>query len=47
MDIPVIKSYEDQAVDTVVSILNRAKEKLGDRQTLKQLAGKLLMTTEP
>lgn len=38
MDIPQIKSYEEQAIDTVVSVLNRAKESLGERQTLKQLA---------
>ncbi|CAH1640108.1 unnamed protein product [Spodoptera littoralis] len=38
MNIPEIKSYEEQAIDTVVSVINRAKEKLGVRQTLKQLA---------
>lgn len=38
MNIPEIKSYEEQAIDTVVSVLNRAKEKLGVRQTLRQLA---------
>ncbi|XP_034835147.1 uncharacterized protein [Maniola hyperantus] len=38
MNIPLISSYEEQAVDTVVSVLNRAKEALGERQTLKQLA---------
>ncbi|XP_072942362.1 uncharacterized protein [Epargyreus clarus] len=39
MNKPEIKSYEEQAIDAVTSILNRAKESLGDRQTLKQLAG--------
>ncbi|XP_026763517.2 uncharacterized protein LOC113522004 [Galleria mellonella] len=38
MNLPEIKSYEDQAIDTVVSVINRAKEKLGIRQTLRQLA---------
>ncbi|CAG5015089.1 unnamed protein product [Parnassius apollo] len=38
MNIPEITSYEDQAIDAVVSVINRAKEKLGVRQTLKQLA---------
>ncbi|CAH0590522.1 unnamed protein product [Chrysodeixis includens] len=38
MNIPEIKSYEEQAVDTVVTIINRAKQKLGIRQTLRQLA---------
>ncbi|CAH0724197.1 unnamed protein product, partial [Brenthis ino] len=38
MNISEIKSYEEQAVDTIVSVLNRAKETLGERQTLKQLA---------
>ncbi|OWR50891.1 uncharacterized protein LOC116771718 [Danaus plexippus] len=54
MDIPQIKSYEEQAIDTVVSVLNRAKESLGERQTLKQLAtsrdyltppGKVILTS--
>ncbi|XP_026737729.1 uncharacterized protein LOC113500968 [Trichoplusia ni] len=38
MNIPEIKSYEEQAIDTVVTVINRAKQKLGVRQTLKQLA---------
>ncbi|CAH0695668.1 unnamed protein product [Spodoptera exigua] len=38
MNIPEIKSYQEQAIDTVVSVINRAKEKLGVRQTLRQLA---------
>ncbi|CAK1584207.1 unnamed protein product [Parnassius mnemosyne] len=38
MNLPEIKSYEDQAIDAVVSVINRAKEKLGVRQTLRQLA---------
>ncbi|CAH2215502.1 jg13067, partial [Pararge aegeria aegeria] len=38
MNIPYITSYEDQAVDAVVSVLNRARETLGERQTLKQFA---------
>ncbi|XP_023940614.1 uncharacterized protein LOC112047658 [Bicyclus anynana] len=38
MNIPHIKCYEEQAVDAVVGILNRAREMLGERQTLKQLA---------
>ncbi|XP_045777761.1 uncharacterized protein LOC123875763 isoform X2 [Maniola jurtina] len=54
MDIPLIRSYEEQAIDTVVSVLNRAKEALGERQTLKQLAttrdtvapqGKVILTS--
>ncbi|CAH2228668.1 jg24559, partial [Pararge aegeria aegeria] len=36
--IPEITSYEDQAVDAVVSVLNKAREALGERQTLKQFA---------
>ncbi|XP_060805791.1 uncharacterized protein LOC106140330 [Amyelois transitella] len=36
--IPEISSYEDRAIDTVVSIINKAKEKLGERLTLRQLA---------
>ncbi|XP_045526371.1 uncharacterized protein LOC123715421 [Pieris brassicae] len=38
MNLPEIKPYEEQAIDTVVSVINRAKELLGIRQTLKQLA---------
>ncbi|KAM3960380.1 uncharacterized protein ACR2FA_005679 [Aphomia sociella] len=38
MNLPEIKPYEDQAIDTIVSVINRAKEKLGNRQTLRQLA---------
>ncbi|KAI8420416.1 hypothetical protein MSG28_008910 [Choristoneura fumiferana] len=38
MNFPQIQPLEDQAVDTVVSVLNRAKEQLGLRQTLQQLA---------
>ncbi|XP_050674669.1 uncharacterized protein LOC126972121 [Leptidea sinapis] len=38
MNLPEIKSYEEEAVDTVVSVINRAKELLGIRQTLKELA---------
>ncbi|XP_045502050.1 uncharacterized protein LOC123699198 [Colias croceus] len=38
MNIREIKSYEEEAIDTVVSVINRAKESLGVRQTLKQLA---------
>ncbi|KAJ8717041.1 hypothetical protein PYW08_005440 [Mythimna loreyi] len=38
MNIPEIKSYEEQAIDTVVSVINAAKEKLGMRQTLRELA---------
>ena len=45
MNLPEIKSYEDRAVDTVVSVLNKAKEAIGERQTLKQLAGKKLIYT--
>lgn len=41
MNIPEIKPYEEQAIDTVVSVLNRAREMLGERQTLKQLASKI------
>lgn len=40
MNLPEIKPYEEQAIDTVVSVINRAKEKLGLRQTLRQLASK-------
>ncbi|XP_045452788.1 uncharacterized protein LOC123661896 [Melitaea cinxia] len=54
MNIPEIKPYEEQAVDMLVSVINRAKETLGVRQTLKQLAksrdvmtpqAKVLLTT--
>ncbi|XP_034835146.1 uncharacterized protein [Maniola hyperantus] len=38
MNIPALKSYEEQAIDAVVGVLNRAKEALGERQTLKGLA---------
>ncbi|XP_013137169.1 PREDICTED: uncharacterized protein LOC106102291 [Papilio polytes] len=38
MNIPEVYSYEERAINTVVSVINRAKEMLGDRQTLKQLA---------
>ncbi|KAJ8717650.1 hypothetical protein PYW07_005580 [Mythimna separata] len=38
MNIPAIRSYEEQAIDTVVAVINAAKEKVGMRQTLKQLA---------
>ncbi|XP_068620725.1 uncharacterized protein [Battus philenor] len=38
MNIPELYSYEERAIDTVVSVINRAREMLGDRQTLKQLA---------
>ncbi|XP_028179298.1 uncharacterized protein LOC135080152 [Ostrinia nubilalis] len=38
MNIPEIKSYEEQAIDTLVSVINQAREKLGERQTLRQLA---------
>lgn len=35
-----IQSYEDQAIDTVLSVINRARAKLGERMTLRQLASK-------
>ncbi|CAK1550805.1 unnamed protein product [Leptosia nina] len=38
MNLPEIKPYEEQAIDAVVSVINRAKESLGIRQTLKELA---------
>ncbi|XP_045777832.1 uncharacterized protein LOC123875830 [Maniola jurtina] len=38
LNIPALKSYEEQAIDAVVGVLNRAKEALGERQTLKDLA---------
>lgn len=44
MNIPEIKSYEEQAIDTVVTVINRAKQKLGVRQTLKQLASEYWKT---
>ncbi|KAL4704759.1 hypothetical protein ACJJTC_009776 [Scirpophaga incertulas] len=48
MDIPLVIPYEEQAIDTVVSILNSAKEKLGDRQTLKGFANSRgYLTIEP
>lgn len=43
MNLPEIRPYEEQAIDTVVSVINRAKELLGTRQTLKQLAGKWMV----
>ncbi|KAL0820679.1 hypothetical protein ABMA28_006510 [Loxostege sticticalis] len=39
MNCPEIKPYEDQAIDTVISVINKAREKLGHRQNLVQLAG--------
>ncbi|XP_053614499.1 uncharacterized protein LOC128677577 [Plodia interpunctella] len=36
-NIPEISSYEDRAVDLVVSVINKAKEKLGEHLTLRQL----------
>ncbi|XP_063540778.1 uncharacterized protein LOC134749689 [Cydia strobilella] len=35
---PELQSIEEVALDTVVSVMNRAKEQLGQRQTLKGLA---------
>ena len=46
MNIPEIRSYEDQAIDTVVSVINRAKEKLGMRMTLRQLASEYSTTAQ-
>lgn len=42
MNIPQIKPYEEIAVDTVISVINQAKDKLGVRQNLFQLASKCL-----
>ncbi|RVE53009.1 hypothetical protein evm_002307 [Chilo suppressalis] len=38
MNMPEIVPYEEQAIDTIVSVINRAKELLGERQTLRGLA---------
>lgn len=38
MNIPQIKPFEEEAISTIVSVLNRAKYKLGVRQNLFQLA---------
>ncbi|XP_049876704.1 uncharacterized protein LOC126374236 [Pectinophora gossypiella] len=38
MDIPEIKPSQDIAVDLVVSVINKAQEKLGIRQNLFQIA---------
>ncbi|XP_047997449.1 uncharacterized protein LOC125235030 [Leguminivora glycinivorella] len=35
---PELQPIEEVALDTVVSVVNRAKEQLGQRQTLKELA---------
>ncbi|XP_063626956.1 uncharacterized protein LOC134798445 [Cydia splendana] len=35
---PELQPIEEVALDTVVSVMNRAKEQLGERQTLKELA---------
>ncbi|KAG6454334.1 uncharacterized protein LOC115446205 [Manduca sexta] len=48
MNLPEIKPYEEQAIDTVVSVINRAKEKLGIRLTLRELAhSRDILTTKP
>ncbi|XP_026493213.2 uncharacterized protein LOC113398609 [Vanessa tameamea] len=47
MNIPEIKPYEELAIDTLVSVMNRAKETLGERQTLKQLANSREVMTPP
>ncbi|KAJ0174313.1 hypothetical protein K1T71_010459 [Dendrolimus kikuchii] len=36
--LPEIKSYEERAIDIVVNVINRAKEELRVRLTLKELA---------
>lgn len=38
MNIPEMKSYEEKAIDTVVTVLNKARFSLGERQNLFQLA---------
>ncbi|KAJ2948702.1 hypothetical protein O0L34_g7957 [Tuta absoluta] len=35
---PELRSYEDMAVDLVVSLINKVQEKLGRRQSLAQIA---------
>ncbi|CAH2042046.1 unnamed protein product, partial [Iphiclides podalirius] len=47
MNLSEIYSYEERAIDTVVSVINRAKETVGTRQTLRQLAGTRDYYTSP
>ncbi|CAG9795967.1 unnamed protein product [Diatraea saccharalis] len=47
MNLPQVISYEEQAIDSMVSVINRAKEILGQRQTLRGLANtRKLLTPE-
>ncbi|XP_037961736.2 uncharacterized protein LOC119690524 [Plutella xylostella] len=38
VSLPPLKSYEETAVDLVTCVINRAKDQLGCRQTLKSIA---------
>ncbi|KAG7301265.1 hypothetical protein JYU34_014175 [Plutella xylostella] len=38
VSLPPLKSYQETAVDVVTCVINRAKDQLGCRQTLKRIA---------
>lgn len=42
MNLPRITSLEDAAINIVVSVINRALEALGQRQTLREMARTLI-----